>query len=213
MKQKLGLACCLVKSPEMLILDEPTVGVDPLSRRDLWDIVYTLVEKDGIGVVLSTAYLDEAERCHHVVLMDKGNLIDEGPPNHFCDGVNHRVYLITPPADVKPRDTLSFMAGRADVVDATIRSGRIRTVFHQDVPGHIPDLPEAYSSEITPVTPVFEDAFVDRLVSEGAGQKLQSSVSGSTAGNPDTAEPEIVVHVAGLQKKIRRLHSGPGNCF
>ena len=63
MKQKLGLACALIKSPKLLLLDEPTVGVDPVSRRELWKIVYELVEKDRIGVLVSTAYLDEAERC------------------------------------------------------------------------------------------------------------------------------------------------------
>jgi ABC-2 type transport system ATP-binding protein len=63
MKQKLGLACALIKSPKILLLDEPTMGVDPVSRRELWKIVYDLVEKDRIGVFVSTAYLDEAERC------------------------------------------------------------------------------------------------------------------------------------------------------
>lgn len=72
MKQKLGLACALIKSPEMLLLDEPTVGVDPVSRRELWKIVYELVENEGIGVLLSTAYLDEAERCHQVVVLHEG---------------------------------------------------------------------------------------------------------------------------------------------
>ena len=63
MKQKLGLACALVRQPALLLLDEPTVGVDPLSRRELWDIVYRLVREQGTSVLLSTAYLDEAERC------------------------------------------------------------------------------------------------------------------------------------------------------
>ncbi|MEJ2642739.1 MAG: ABC transporter ATP-binding protein, partial [Desulfosarcinaceae bacterium] len=68
MKQKLGLACALIKSPEILLLDEPTVGVDPVSRRELWKIVYQLLDTEHIGVLVSTAYLDEAERCDHVVV-------------------------------------------------------------------------------------------------------------------------------------------------
>src|SRR5665811_1360514 len=68
MKQKLGLACTLVRSPELLLLDEPTVGVDPLSRRELWDIVQRLVVDQQLTVLLSTAYLDEAERCRHVIM-------------------------------------------------------------------------------------------------------------------------------------------------
>ena len=202
MKQKLGLACCLVKSPEMLILDEPTVGVDPLSRRELWHIVYTLVEKKGMGVVLTTAYLDEAESCHHVVLLNNGRLIDQGPPGQFHSSVNHRVYLVTPPDSMKPRNTLSLIAARPDVVDATIRSGRIRTVFHRKASDRIPDLPEEYSAELTPATPVFEDAFVDRLVSEGAGQQLQVSDYHAMGGNRNGGKPEIVVRVTGLLKKF-----------
>ncbi len=71
MKQKLGLACTLVRSPELLLLDEPTVGVDPLSRRELWEIVTRLVAEQGLTVLLSTAYLDEAERCNRVIMLHR----------------------------------------------------------------------------------------------------------------------------------------------
>lgn len=74
MKQKLGLMCALLHEPEVLFLDEPTNGVDPISRRDFWVILYQLV-KDGLTVVVSTAYLDEAERCNRVGLMHEGRLI------------------------------------------------------------------------------------------------------------------------------------------
>src|SRR5438128_9622617 len=66
MKQKLGLACTLVRWPELLLLDEPTVGVDPLSRRELWEIIQHLVSEQGLSVLISTSYLDEAEKCAQV---------------------------------------------------------------------------------------------------------------------------------------------------
>ena len=72
MKQKLGLACALIRTPRLLLLDEPSVGVDPISRRELWRMVYDLVDAEGIGVVWSTAYLDEAERCAVVFLLNEG---------------------------------------------------------------------------------------------------------------------------------------------
>jgi ABC-2 type transport system ATP-binding protein len=80
MKQKLGLACTLVRSPELLLLDEPTVGVDPLSRRELWEIILQLVEHQGLTVLMSTSYLDEAERCGHIVVLHHGKVLAQGRP-------------------------------------------------------------------------------------------------------------------------------------
>ncbi len=85
MKQKLGLACTLVRPPELLLLDEPTVGVDPVSRRELWQIVYRLVQQEGMTVLLSTAYLDEAERCNEVILIHDGEVLGHGPPKKFSE--------------------------------------------------------------------------------------------------------------------------------
>ena len=78
MKQKLGLACTLVRAPDLLLLDEPTVGVDPLSRRELWEIILQLVNEQGLTVLLSTSYLDEAERCAHVVVLHEGKVLAQG---------------------------------------------------------------------------------------------------------------------------------------
>jgi ABC-2 type transport system ATP-binding protein len=82
MKQKLALMCTLLHRPEILFLDEPTNGVDPVSRRDFWAILYELL-KDGITIFLTTAYLDEAERCNRVGLMHKGKLIRCAPPQEL----------------------------------------------------------------------------------------------------------------------------------
>ena len=79
MKQKLGLACTLVRSPELLVLDEPTVGVDPLSRKELWEIILQLVHEQGLAVLVSTSYLDEAERCENVVVLHEGKVLAHGP--------------------------------------------------------------------------------------------------------------------------------------
>lgn len=80
MKQKLGLACTLVRAPELLILDEPTVGVDPLSRRELWEILQQLVVEESLTVLVSTAYMDEADLCSKVIAFDDGRLVAEGTP-------------------------------------------------------------------------------------------------------------------------------------
>ncbi len=80
MKQKLGLACSLIHSPDLILLDEPTNGVDPVSRREFWKILYTLLG-DGVTIVVSTAYLDEAERCNRVAMMNNGKFIRNGKPS------------------------------------------------------------------------------------------------------------------------------------
>lgn len=89
MKQKLGLACTLIHTPEVLFLDEPTGGVDPVSRRDFWRILYRLL-KQGVTIFVSTAYLDEAERCHRIGLLHKGRLMAVDTPDNIkklIDGV------------------------------------------------------------------------------------------------------------------------------
>lgn len=80
MKQKLGLACALIHTPKVLFLDEPTNGVDPVSRRDFWRILYQLL-RERVTIVVSTAYLDEAERCNRVALLNKGKLLACGTPD------------------------------------------------------------------------------------------------------------------------------------
>src|SRR5690606_4663812 len=93
MKQKLGLACTLLGSPRLLLLDEPGVGVDPVSRRELWRMVHDLVA-EGIGVVWSTAYLDEAELCDRVILLNEGKVLFRGPPQELNERMRGRVFLL-----------------------------------------------------------------------------------------------------------------------
>jgi ABC-2 type transport system ATP-binding protein len=161
MKQKLGLACCLIKSPELLLLDEPTVGVDPVSRRELWEIVYQLVEEDGIGVLLATAYLDEADRCHHVVLMDHGKKHEEGSPTQFHKSVAGRVFLIEPAKNINPRQIQSTLALKGAALDVTIRSGKARCVLQGSSEAPLRQaLPSEWIGSIVPAKPNFEDAFM-----------------------------------------------------
>ncbi len=122
----------MIKSPELLLLDEPTVGVDPVSRRELWKIVYTLVEEDGIGVLVSTAYLDEAERCSYVVILHEGRLLAEGVPKDFSSKMKNRISLVTAEKAGQVRRIYTRVAGEEGIVDATIRSGRVRVVREKE---------------------------------------------------------------------------------
>nr|WP_319396418.1 ATP-binding cassette domain-containing protein [uncultured Desulfobacter sp.] len=174
MKQKLGLACALVKSPELLLLDEPTVGVDPVSRRELWKIVYDLVASERIGVLVSTAYLDEAQRCDQVNVLHRGRFLAQGTPDDFTAGMQGRVFLAAPDEQMRGRQIYTRLAGQDGIADTTIRSGRVRVVVdsgkRQDSGKQkIATLLNRPADTITAAAPTFEDAFM-ALVPKGDAQ-------------------------------------------
>ena len=129
MKQKLGLACTLVRSPELLLLDEPTVGVDPLSRRELWSIVQQLVDDEKLTVLISTTYLDEAERCAQVFVLHDGRLLASGTPAQLRQHADGLCATVAPPEGQPARLLQSRLLDARDrVVDAVPRGGRVRLV-------------------------------------------------------------------------------------
>ena len=141
MKQKLGLACALVRAPELLVLDEPTVGVDPLSRRELWEIILKLVHEQGLSVLLSTSYLDEAERCGHVVVLHNGKVLAQGRPEEVSKLAMGRTFLADPPAGQKARSLQARLLDDPNVTDAVPEGGQVRLVRKDEavtVPGMVP---------------------------------------------------------------------------
>ena len=170
MKQKLGLACALVKRPHLLLLDEPSVGVDPISRRELWRMVYELVDK-GIGVVWSTAYLDEAERCASVLALSQGKLIYQGPPHKLTQSVEGRTFLVQGMSGDQ-RAVLSRALEQPAVIDGLIQGSDIRLVVGNNLtPLTSEDIDAGHEATITPTRPRFEDAYMDLL---GGGPKRRS---------------------------------------
>lgn len=124
MKQKLGLACALIKKPKLILLDEPGVGVDPISRIDLWQMVQELL-KDDIAVVWSTSYLDEANMCDEVILLNEGNSLFQGSPKDFREKMNDRVFLISGDFYNK-REALTKILEQDEVLDAVLLGSKIR---------------------------------------------------------------------------------------
>ncbi len=158
MKQKLGLACTLIRTPELLLLDEPTVGVDPLSRRELWQILLHLVGDERLTVLLSTSYLDEAHRCSHVVVMHEGRVLAHGAPREVSELADGRVYLAEPPSGTKARDLQAHLLADPTVIDAVPEGGQVRVVFDrvESEKGSAP-VPRA---AMTATAPHFEDGFM-----------------------------------------------------
>jgi ABC-2 type transport system ATP-binding protein len=164
MKQKLGLACTLVRSPELLLLDEPTVGVDPLSRRELWDIVRRLVADRGLTVLLSTAYLDEAERCSRVIMLHQGHVLSQGSPQQVADIATGRSFVATPASGQSARGVQARLLDQPDIVDAVPDAGRVRFVrdaIATESSAVQPSAAQALNDlNAEPVPPRFEDGFM-----------------------------------------------------
>jgi ABC-2 type transport system ATP-binding protein len=189
MKQKLGLACVLVRPPQLLLLDEPTVGVDPVSRRELWAIIYRLVREDKMTALLSTAYLDEAERCNEVILLHKGELLGQNPPANFSRKMAGRSFQATLPG-MNKRSLQSQLARSPGVIDSTIQRTGVRIVMETGAQPDLAVLPAGI--RIEPVEPRFEDSFISRL-REIDGQPVLPEVSSARAVSDETDGDVIVV--------------------
>src|SRR5205823_2832311 len=178
MKQKLGLACTLVRSPELLLLDEPTVGVDPLSRRELWEIILQLVNHQGLTVLLSTSYLDEAERCGHAVVLHQGKVLAQGRPAEVSGLAKGRTYVATPPAGQKARGFQARLLDEASVLDALPEGGRVRFVRAIDTDGKAAAAIDALDgSAIDAVEPRFEDGFMVLLQRTTSERQLAGAIT------------------------------------
>ncbi|MGH8230018.1 MAG: ABC transporter ATP-binding protein, partial [Steroidobacteraceae bacterium] len=150
MKQKLGLACTLVRSPQLLLLDEPTVGVDPLSRRELWEIVHHLVHEEGLTALVSTAYLDEAERSSRVIVLKDGKVLMSGAPGEITRLAAGRSFVAEPRTQSARRLQARLLDDPA-VIDAVPDGRRVRWVRADASAG---------PQEGMPVEARFEDGFM-----------------------------------------------------
>ncbi len=115
MKQKLGLVCALLHTPRVILLDEPTNGVDPASRRDFWGILYSLLD-DNVSILISTSYLDEAERCHRVALLHRGRLLFCDTPSQLKKNLRGAVLAVVSPEPLRLRDFLTGSEGISNMV-------------------------------------------------------------------------------------------------
>ncbi len=129
MKQKLGLICTLVRSPQLLLLDEPTVGVDPLSRRELWEILSELVKSENLTVLVSTAYMDEAARCQDVLVLYKGKLLLHNTPSFLKAKAHNLCYKVAAPLNIPARFLQSYLLNNRDkFIDAVPEGGQVRFI-------------------------------------------------------------------------------------
>jgi ABC-2 type transport system ATP-binding protein len=172
MKQKLGLACALIHTPRVLFLDEPTNGVDPVSRRDFWRILYQLV-RDGVTIFVSTAYLDEAERCNRLALLHAGRLVGLGTPEEVKALMPGALFEIRSPT---PRRAAALL--REDFPGATVGlfGDRVHLALRDPAAAETRTRTRlaAAGLELTsfrPIEPSLEDVFISVIAATPAGQK------------------------------------------
>ena len=162
MKQKLGLACALMARPKVLLLDEPGVGVDPVSRQDLWRMVQALTN-EGMAVVWSTAYLDEAERCASVLLLNQGRLLFDGPPHALTAQLEGRSFRLED-VGAERRAVLTAALDLPSVSDGVIQGAGVRVVLRDGADlGQVQALADQVQVRLAAVPARFEDAFIDLL--------------------------------------------------
>ena len=160
MKQKLGLACALIHTPKVLLLDEPTGGVDPVSRRDLWRILYDLL-REGVTIFVSTAYLDEAERCSKIGLIDKGKLLMTGEPRDVTRMLHFPMIEVLTPGG---RQARVVAAGTPGVRSVTAYGDRLHVgLVSADAADAVVAAMVSRGIEVTgtrSISPSLEDAFI-----------------------------------------------------
>lgn len=173
MKQKLGLACTLVGEPKVLLLDEPGVGVDPISRRELWRMVHELAD-EGMLILWSTSYLDEAEQCREVLLMNEGKLLYSGAPQQLTQRMAGRTILLRA-KNISHRKLLQRAICLPSVSDGVIQGKYLRLILKDNVDHHalLHDLNQP-DAELLEAEPRFEDAFIDLL---GGGPDHESELA------------------------------------
>lgn len=197
MKQKLGLGCALLGKPALLLLDEPSVGVDPISRRELWKMVHELLG-EGISVIWSTAYLDEAERCDYVILLNEGELLYYGKPADLSNQVEGRTFKLINLQGSRRR-VLERALNQPCVLDGVIQGSDVRIVLKEPDASvlDLSILEEGKGIQIVTTPPRFEDAFIDIL---GGGPGGKSKLAEKMEALPKS--DEIVIDADHLTKKF-----------
>jgi ABC-2 type transport system ATP-binding protein len=166
MKQKLGLACALIHAPRLILLDEPTTGVDPVSRREFWAILYGLRES-GVTIILSTAYMDEAERCSRLALVNMGEVKYCDTPDRLKRAMPGALLAVV---SANPREAHAFLAGLPGVLGRLLMGDRVN-VRVDDADRRGPELQRwladhGIPAEVNPIEPGIEDVFVALLGKE-----------------------------------------------
>lgn len=200
MKQKLGLACTLVRSPELLLLDEPTVGVDPLSRQEFWVIIKQLVQEEHLSVIVCTAYMNEAAMCDDVYVLNQGKILFQGTPESLQNVAQGRCFEVVPPQGLPCRVIQGALLDDPDVVDAVPQSGLVRYIALR--PEKLPATLGKWQLAAQPAAPRLEDGFMILLHRDAKPEDKQLELTPLEPGTYQPVSPEVSIKVENLVKKF-----------
>ena len=210
MKQKLALCCTLIYSPEVIILDEPTTGVDPVSRREFWIVINELVVDKNITVIFATSYMDEAERCHRVALMHDGSIVSMGTVEELKSSLDGRMYEFkaTPQKDaikiLKNSGVFESVQPFGERVNLIVKSGGRTEVKSILEPAGVK------LEEYQPIEPALENVFtgfLEKTAKEALGDQEEQDVEGLFSSIPSWVKSTDYKYCIEIDKLLKQFGS------
>lgn len=191
MKQKLQLVCALIHTPKVLLLDEPTNGVDPVSRRDFWRVLYRLLRQD-VAILVTTAYMDEAERCHRVGLLHEGRMLVDGTPGQVRDQLSHRILAVYTDQPRTAAPLLRRSLGGASVFGNSVHLFCSDTAAAEGEVRRIMGAAGIPFSTVQQIAPSLEDVFIDMVNTSGRATKDAPAVIAPAIKGPSSPGRQAV---------------------
>lgn len=198
MKQKLGLCCTLVSSPPLILLDEPTVGVDPLSRRELWNILKQFSAEEGVGILVSTSYMDESAYCNRTLIMYQGRLLIDAPPSEVIARAEGTCVTVKTPEGMHARQFQSRLSAVPGIINATPQGNTVRVI----VPNNHPARKKLNIYHPLPAHPDFSDGFMTLLADQIDLSPQGISVSHKNQSSQPTKDTDTVIQVTNLVRRF-----------
>lgn len=207
MKQKLALCCTLIHEPPVIFLDEPTTGVDPISRRDIWTLVNSMVKEKNITVFLTTSYMDEAVRCHEIILLHKGAIVEQGTPDSLPSKLNGKFAVIGVGSLEAQQNALRVIRKIPEVKMIYPMGDNLNCVFKDTSLDTIKSFAKQNGAQIESMTesaPGLEDVFLSKIIegSEEIEEKYFEEFFQKNAGESVLSTKETMIETNNLEKRF-----------
>ncbi len=174
MKQKLALSCALIHDPELLVLDEPTTGVDPLSRQEFWNMLHELQNR-GITILISTPYMDEALKCNYIFMMHRGKVVEKGAPVSLIKDFSENLFEFEVPGK-RPQEYIDLLKEIFSGEAVFLSGKRVHAVLtgisdYEEVKKRVISSDAAF--QVKKILPELEDLFISRILSEDTNETFR----------------------------------------